>query len=224
MRKTIKFLTAIFIFIFIFVAAAYGKINKKIVLRAWHNITQAENFSEIPINFEDDDEPNAYVSYDDEGNYSLHVTTGLMKILENESEIAGVLGHELGHIQLGHYHNFALSDTVSSIMKANIEHADELTQAVGNIDMELKESKFSREQETEADNYGVKVLVKSGYSALGLYNAIKRFDENDFGTEQNGFNSHPASKERLENLAKQARENKNDNEIDNLADILMGGM
>ena len=87
MRKTIKFLTAIFIFIFIFVAAAYGKINKKIVLRAWHNITQAENFSEIPINFENDDEPNAYVAYDDEGNYSLHVTPGLMKILENESEI-----------------------------------------------------------------------------------------------------------------------------------------
>ena len=59
---------------------------------------------------------------------------------------------------------------------------------------------------------------------------MKRFDENNLGTEANGFNSHPASRERLANLSKQARENnhanddKKDNKdnIDNLADILMG--
>jgi len=215
-----KFLAIIILFIF--ASSAFGEINKKTVLRAWKNIADAENFPELPINFEDDDDPNAWVAYEDDGDYSVHVTKSLMEILESESEIAGILGHELGHIQLGHYNNFALSDTVRSIMGANLEQADELAQAVGNINLELKESKFSREQETEADNYGVKVLVKAGYSSWGLYNAMKRFDENNLGTESNGFNSHPASEERLANLAKQARENHNENEIDDLANILMG--
>ena len=210
------------ILILIFCSSAFAEINKKTVLRAWHNITKAENFSELTINFENDDEPNAWVAYDDYGNYSLHVTTGLLKILKTENEIAGILGHELGHIKLGHYNNFALSDTVRSIMGANLERTDDLAQAVGKINMELKESKFSREQEIQADNYGVKVLRKSGYSALGLYNAMKRFDENDLLAENNGFNSHPASKERLENLLRQAKEDNNQNEIDSLANVLMG--
>ena len=224
MRST-KILPVALIFILILTGAAFGKINKNIVLRAWQKITAAEKFPELPINFELDSDPNAWVAYDDEGNYSVHVTSGLMKILETESEIAGVLAHELGHIQLGHYNNFALSETVQAIMGANIERADDLTRAVGKIDMELKESSFSREQETEADNYGVKTLVKANYSAWGLYNAMKRL-ENNFETEDNSFNSHPASKERLENLARQAKIYKKNycesNEIDNLANILMG--
>lgn len=217
-----KIFAAVLILIFAFSGAAFGRINKKTVSRAWKNIARAGNFEELEINFEDDGEPNAWVAYEDEKNYSVHVTTGLMKILESEAEIAGVLGHELGHIKLGHYYNFELSDTVRAIMGANLENADDLAKAVGNIDIELKESKFSREQETEADNYGVKILEKAGYSAWGLYNAMKRFDENDFGTEKNGFSSHPASEERLRNLAVQARKNDNDDEIDSLADILMG--
>ena len=191
--------------IFILSSAAFGEVNKKTVLRAWQSVTKAENFSQLPLNFEYDDEPNAWVAYDDDGDYTIHVTTGLMKILKSENEIAGVLAHELGHIQLGHYNSFALSDTVRSIMGANSENADDLARAVGNIDLELKESSFSREQETEADNYGVKILSKAGYNPWGLYNAMKRFDENGFDTEDNGFNSHPASDERLDNLARQAR-------------------
>lgn len=223
-----KFSVLILIFIISnLTATAYGGINKQTVLSAWKNITRAENFTELPINFENDDDPNAWVAYNDDGSYSVHVTKSLMRILQSESEIAGILGHELGHIQLGHYNNFALSDTVRSIMGANSGNADDLAQAVGNINLELKESKFSREQETEADNYGVKVLVKAGYSPMGLYNAMKRFDENGLGSEPNGFNSHPASEERLANLAEQAKLNANKNgnngdEIENLANILMG--
>ena len=214
--------------IFIFTGTASGGIDRKTVMNAWKNITRAENFPELPMNFETDEEPNAWVAYDDDGNYSVHVTKSLMKILRSESEIAGVLGHELGHIQLGHYNNFALSDTVRSIMGANLENADDLAQAVGNINLELKESRFSREQETEADNYGVKVLAKAGYSPMGLYDAMKRFDENDLGSDANGFNSHPASEERLANLARQAKLNANEIEkdnadgVDDLANILMG--
>ena len=226
-HKKILFSLALFL---ILTGAAFGEINKKTVIKAWKNITQSENFPELPMNFESDEDPNAWVAYDDDGNYSVHVTKSLMKILQSESEIAGVLGHELGHIQLGHYNNFALSDTVRSIMEANLENADDLAQAVGNINLELKESSFSREQETEADNYGVKILMKAGYSPMGLYNAMKRFDENGLGSDSSGFNSHPASEERLANLAKQARANvkeknkkeNNSDGLDDLADILMG--
>ena len=74
------------IFIFILSSAAFGDVNKKTVLRAWQSVTKAENFSQLPLNFENDDEPNAWVAYDDDGYYTIHVTTGLMKILKSENE------------------------------------------------------------------------------------------------------------------------------------------
>ena len=225
----------IFIFLISLSGTSNAKINKQTVARAWKNISKAADFESIPVNYESDSEPNAWVAYDDEGNYSLHVTTGLMKILDSESEIAGILGHELGHIVLNHYNSFELNDTVRTIMTTNIEHNDDLAQAVGNIDLELKESKFSREQETEADEYGVKILSQAGYDIWGLYNAMEKFDINGYETERNGFNSHPASDERLDNIEKFVNEidkdntkkskknNKNNNnEIDDLANILLG--
>ena len=216
----------------IFVGTSHAKINRKTVETAWTKISSAANFERLAVNYEKDEEPNAWIEYDDEGNYSLHFTNGLMKILENEEEAAGVLGHELGHIILGHYNSFALNDTVRAIMETNLERADDLTVATGNINMDLKESKFSREQETEADNYGIKISVEAGYGSWGLYNAMKRFEINGYATGKNGFNSHPASSERLKNLSDEAKKAKkiqhkksktknNFEEVDELADILM---
>ena len=215
------------ILLLLMLGRAEAGISRRTVERAWQKISQLENLAHLTIHFEADDDPNAWVSWQDNEHFTVHVTTSLMEILNSESEIAGVLGHEIGHIKLEHYTGLVLSDTARAIMTANLERADELTQAVGNIDTDLRESTFSREQETEADNYGVQLLVKAGYDSYGLYNAMRRFDENGYGTEHSGFNSHPASRERLAHLAEEARkfsgskQSSSMNDVDDIASVLM---
>lgn len=218
--------------VLILCGTSWGSITRDTVSKAWERITRADGFRKVPIHYDKDDDPNAYVLWNDDGSFTVHVTTGLIDILRTEDEIAGVLGHELGHIQLGHYDNIVLTDTARTVMGTNMENIDPLSQAVGNMDMDLRESKFNREQETEADDYGTELLRKAGYNAWGLYNAMKRFDDEGYSSEHNGFNSHPASRERLAHLAEKAggiqehgtpqRKPSSNDDIDSLANILMG--
>ncbi len=201
MKRTAKISAVSAILILVLCGNACAQISRQTVSRAWKRITQADGFGYVQIHYEQDEDPNAWVRWQDGENFTIHVTEGLMRILKAESEIAGVLGHEIGHVRLGHYHNIILADTARSIMTANSEHADELAQAVGNIGLELRESSFSREQETDADDYGVALLRKAGYDTWGLYNAMKRMDSAGYETEHSGFNSHPPSDERLAHLA-----------------------
>ena len=204
-------------------------ITRQTVINAWNRITSAANFTRTSaINFETKSEPNAWVMFHDENDYSVHVTSGLMSVLMTEDEIAGVLAHELGHIVLSHYNNEVLTDTVNAIMNSNSEHGDPLANAVGSIELELRESSFSREQETQADEYGSGLLVKAAYNSWGLYNAMRKIYAASGSSESNGFNSHPASQERLLHLAELARSSgvnnvkDSESEINELANILLG--
>ncbi len=208
-------------------AESSARITRKTVESAWRKITEADNFRMTPIIYDNDSEPNAYVHFLDEENFTFHVTSGLLKILETEDEIAGVLGHEIGHVRLGHYADMILTDTANTLMNSNTDNIDPFALEIGRIDSELRGMKFSRQQETQADDYGVKLLHKSGCNVWGLYNAMKRFDDNGYGSEHNGFSSHPSSKERLSHLADMAgkfqpRRKSQNNSLNELADILMG--
>ena len=185
-------------------SSAFARINRNTVQRAFSRIAEADNFPKLPINFENTPEANAWIAFKDEDNYSVHVTTGLMEILQSEEEIAGILGHELGHIQCGHYAQDVLLDIGRTMRGVGKGTADTLSQAVTDVDMKLKESHFSREQETQADEYGVKILVKAGYSAWGVYRAMRRFNDAD-DNNTGGFDSHPATAVRIQHLAELAR-------------------
>ena len=226
--KTSKKFLALLIFLTLS-ECSEAAITSQTVINAWERITNTANFHRTAINFETDSEPNAWVLFHDENDYSVHVTSGLMRVLMTEDEIAGVLAHELGHIMLGHYNNEVLVDTAKIIMNTNSEQGDSLVSAVGNIELELRESSFSREQETQADEYGSGLLVKAGYDSLGLYNAMRKISAGEFNaSESNGFNSHPASLERLAHLAEEARkfsgskQSSSINDVDDIASVLMG--
>ena len=212
------------VIILMFCSVSCAEITTDTANRAWRRIAEADGFSVIPINFEDNTEPNAWVMFEDEDNFTLHVTSGLLHLLCSEAEIAGVLGHELGHIRLGHYGGMVLADTARTVMDINSDFADDISRAVGSMNMDLRESSFSRKQETEADDYGTELLRKAGYNAWGLYDAMKRFDV----TEHSGFNSHPATRERLSHLSDmagkiQGRSKKSQHSsLNDIADILMG--
>ena len=186
-------------------SCAHAEISKKTVESAFTRIAKADGFKAVPINYENDSSPNAWVAFKSKDDYTIHVTAGLMKILTTEDEMAGIWGHEIGHVRLGHYTKGRLRNIGWSVAGKILERkTGKITQTVGNIGMNLAENGFSRKQETESDEYGVKLLVKAGYNPMGLYNAMKAFRDNGYGSQSgiaNWFSTHPATDDRLKNLA-----------------------
>ena len=119
--QSLKLKTLALILLLTLCGTSYAEISKITVNKAWKRLTKADNFSRIPINFENDKTPNAWVKFDEAGNYTVHVTKGLMRILDNEDEIAGILGHELGHIRLGHYESNSSAGAVRTVIGINSE-------------------------------------------------------------------------------------------------------
>ena len=197
-----------------------ASVTPDVVNRAWARIAKADGFRVIPITYEKNDSPNAWVKFQSQKNFSVHVTTGLMRILNREDEIAGVLGHEIGHVKLGHYGKGVSRNVGWAILGGLLGRAagggvaGAAARTAGNAAINLAESGFSREQEVEADDYGTELLVKAGYSPDGLYRAMKAFKDNNIITQPNGFNSHPPTERRLIHLKEKSdslRKAKKDN-------------
>ncbi|MCR5347435.1 MAG: M48 family metallopeptidase [Fretibacterium sp.] len=172
---------------------------------AWRRITAADGFKTVPIHFESEAAPNAWVRFKSQNDFSVHVTQGLMKILNQEEEIAGVLGHEIGHVRCGHYNEGVQRNVGWTLLGRALSRQGELAQIVGALGANLIESGFSRGQGVEADDYGTDLLVKAGYNPWGLYNAMKRFRDNNLVTQPSGFNSHPPTDRRLQHLSDRAK-------------------
>ncbi len=185
---------------------AYASITSQDVNTAWARISKADGFKTIAITYENNDAPNAWVKFKSQKDFSVHVTQGLMRILDTEDQIAGVLGHEIGHVKLGHY-DYDVGRAVGwTVLGVALGRAGGIAQTAGNLGMKLAESGFSRGQEVDADDYGTELLKRAGYDPYGLYRAMKAFNDNKYVTQPNGFNSHPPTARRLKHLLDKAKE------------------
>ncbi|EEX48792.1 peptidase, M48 family [Jonquetella anthropi E3_33 E1] len=197
-------------------SALWAAVRPEVVQRAWEKTFPLAEVS-LPqgsIHYESKTEPNAWVASEGSG-YSVHVTEGLMKVLNSEDQIAGVLGHELGHIKLGHFGKTSTRRIAEAgiglliydqlIRKSNSTLTKVLLGAGTIAGGMLAESGFSRQQEIEADAFGVKMLAKAGYNPYGLYDAMMAMKRSGFTTQPNGFNSHPPTERRLKRLKIEAQ-------------------
>ena len=137
----------------------------------------------------------------------VHITRGALALVQDEAELAGVLGHELVHVTQKH--------TIRAIQKnKSIQMgADEklsgntalLNQVAENVYLDILEKGFGRTEENESDEKGVIAANKVGYAPQGLHRFLTRLQErNKDSKEKRGlFASHPEMKERLERLTKQ---------------------
>jgi predicted Zn-dependent protease len=139
----------------------------------------------------------------------VHVTRGLLGLLKNEAELAGVLGHEITHITEKH--------TINAIQRSKItsEVSDKagggslknqlIAKAIDRGFQDIFDGQFSQGDEKESDKVGVQIANKVGYAPSGLASALQKVEDRNAGnTERNGwFASHPAIKERIAAVHKQ---------------------
>ncbi len=109
----------------------------------------------------------------------IFITMGLLDKVENEDELAGVLAHEVAHIELGHPTR-AIARARRQGMIDSIVGEDEDTEANAAFKALLKDVRknvlrgFNRKQEKQADLRAVDILIKAGYSPHGLSKVLRR--------------------------------------------------
>lgn len=137
-------------------------------------------------------------------NGCVRVYSGLMDMM-NDNEVEGVLGHELGHVSLGHIKKatqtaYATAAARTAAASSSNGAVAALSQSqLGEIGQALVNAQFSQSQESAADNFSYDLLKKRGIKTDGLVTAFDKLAKLD-GGESSMFSDHPGSKERADNI------------------------
>jgi predicted Zn-dependent protease len=159
-------------------------------------------------------EPNAFAL---PGGY-VYVTRGLLALLNSEDELAGVVGHEIGHVAARHTVQrvsrqgpFALiTNLVSGVTGFFVPIVGDIVGGVGNLAQSLVFSPYSRSQESQADEVGQDMAAKAGWDPAGLttfLNTLGREEAlfSDGPRKPSFFDSHPATPDRVKHTTKHAK-------------------
>ena len=135
----------------------------------------------------------------------LYVYTGLIKYLDNEAQLAGVMAHEIAHAAARHssrqiFQNNSLA-YISSLLLG--ENPGEIATMVSQIAGNMGGLAFSRKDESEADNLAVYYLSHTDYNPLGVAGFFQKLQAEGMGSEgglSTYFSTHPASADRIQQI------------------------
>ena len=138
----------------------------------------------------------------------VHITRGALGLIQNEAELAGVLGHEIGHVAHKHTVN-AIRKNKAVQLGTNETLSDRapFLDKIANKAYEMVlENKFDLGDEMDADKQGVALAEKAGYAPGALGEFLARLDDrNKDQPASNGlFASHPDTKARIDAIRKLA--------------------
>ncbi|MCL2478311.1 MAG: M48 family metallopeptidase [Treponema sp.] len=157
----------------------------------------------------DTDEINAFAT---SGGH-IFVTRGLIANAPSEDALAGVIAHEVAHIQLQHglkaiknaRASQALIQTGSAVASETMnlgDLTDTFTQSIGDIVNTMVVSGYSRTQEFEADNKALSLMAAAGYDPNGLLLMLQTLQKN-YNPSSGGFGkTHPSPTDRIANVQK----------------------
>ena len=135
------------------------------------------------------------------------VTRGAIQQMQDESELAGILAHEIGHVVAQHglkaAQEASTGDVVTSFAKSfNNSTLAQVDQFLDKgVDAVLKG--HNREQENEADKLGVQYTAKAGYDPNGLLRFLQRIRQQQKSGGANLFSTHPGLDERIKLISDQ---------------------
>lgn len=141
----------------------------------------------------------------------IYAYTGLMKFLDNEASLAGVLGHEIAHAEQRHAtQRITAAYGVQILLSVALgQNPSTVEQIAANLFTNLGFLKNSRDDEMESDNYSMMYLRSTEY-----YPGAIRYFFDKIGTAGKGrasdleklFLTHPPSEERANNVGNKMRE------------------
>jgi predicted Zn-dependent protease len=147
---------------------------------------------------------------------SIACTRGILVELENEAQLAALLGHELGHVNARHTaqqmsKNAVISAVVggvSAVAASGDSLLGNLVSGLGGIGAGALLAKYSRDNEREADDLGLAYMTRAGYSPegmKGLLDMLRRTSRRKPGALELMFSTHPMSEERYARVEEAVR-------------------
>jgi predicted Zn-dependent protease len=165
-------------------------------------VAQQAERAELPWRFGVIDSPgiNAFAA---PGGYVL-ITRGLYEILDNEAQLAGVLGHEIGHIVRRH-HITVMQKSAAISAGARLAQRDNRAQFINNLigtGAEVFARGLDKSAEYEADRIGIVLAARAGYSPYGLIEVLHKLAARGPSDASLAllFKTHPQPGERLSQL------------------------
>ena len=158
----------------------------------------------------------------------VYITRGIMAYLDSEADLAGVLGHEIGHVTARHgaqratrQQNAGLGVLAATVLGAVLESrgVGGAGQAVGQLSQGVAAgyiASYSREQELQADQLGAEYLHRTQYDPRNMIDVIRVLKNQELfaqdvarsegravqgGGGGNWLSSHPTSDRRLQEIS-----------------------
>ena len=188
------------------VTAQYGTVDDPSLQRYFSDVGQKiaaiSDRPDLPWHFAVVDDPvvNAFAL---PGGF-VYFARGILPYMNNEAEMAGVLGHEIGHVAARHAVTqaskaelFSLGLGLGSILSPTFQQFSGLAQqGVGLLFL-----KYSRDDESQADRIGVRYMYKAGYDPRELsdfFTVFQKLEEQSKGSLPTWLSTHPAPPDRIQ--------------------------
>jgi beta-barrel assembly-enhancing protease len=138
---------------------------------------------------------------------SIAATRGILLSLDNEAELASLLGHELGHVNARHTAQQMTKGTLVQTLVGGLaavagtrgQLAGQLAGQLGMLGAGALLANYSRDHEREADALGLRYMTAAGYGADGfvsLMDKLRAMNKHNPGAIELMFATHPMSEER----------------------------
>jgi predicted Zn-dependent protease len=146
---------------------------------------------------------------------SIAATRGILLKLENEAELASLLGHELGHVNARHTAQQMTKGTITQVLVGGLaayagsrgQIYGTLASSLGMVGAGALLASYSRENEREADSLGMTYMVRAGYNPegfVGLMEMLNSMSKHNASAFDLMFATHPMSQERYDTAVAEA--------------------
>lgn len=176
-------------------------------------LTQADG---VPLNFKvyKTTDVNAFACPDG----SVRVFSGIMDMMD-DNELLGIIGHEIGHVALHHSKKQLKQELMNGALRDVLSAGNGVVAALsasqlGAIGESLMNARYSRKQETQADDAGYDFLKSNGKNPWGMVSAFQKMSQleqqsgvrNDYLTKM--FSDHPDTQKRIKHMTERCKKDK----------------
>jgi len=148
---------------------------------------------------------------------SIACTRGILLDLDNEAQLAALLGHELGHVNARHTAQQMSKGAITQVFVGGLSvlagvaggGLGQVAAQLGTIGAGALLASYSRDNEREADALGMEYMVKAGYDPkgmVGLMDMLRSLNKSKPSAIELMFSTHPMSDERYATAVKRAKE------------------
>ena len=139
------------------------------------------------------------------------ITAGLMRLMRDENELAGVLAHEIAHVVDKHHVKAIMKqaraalarDVAANMAREYVSKNPLVTEALLGAGMKIYSTGLDQSDELAADRAGTVIAARAGYDPLGLLLVLTTLDSIDAAEPRSAlmFSTHPPTRERIERLS-----------------------